>query len=136
MQFGNEASTSQWEPIFCFANNIYNSDGGTHLTGFKTALTRVLNQYARKNGILQSSDANLTGDTIRDGLTAVISIRLTNPQFNSSSTVELRTIEVEGIVSRIVGKGLSAYLEENPEVARAILDKVTATVGKRPPNPQ
>ncbi len=111
------------ESIFCFANNIYNADGGTHLSGFKTALTRVVNNYARKNGFIKEKDTNFSGDDVREGMTAVISVRLHNPMFNSQDKVKLMNLEVEGMVSSVVGEGLMEFLEENPNVARAILDK-------------
>ena len=111
------------ENIYCFANNIPQPDGGTHLSGLKTALTRVLNSYARKNSILKERDTNLSGDDVREGITAVISVRLTNPQFNSQDKVKLTTPEVEGLVNSAVGDGLTEFLEENPNIARAVLDK-------------
>ena len=111
------------ENLYCFTNNIPQPDGGTHLSGFKTALTRVLNQYARKNGFLKEKDTNFSGEDAREGLTAVISVRLTNPMFNSQDKRRLTNIEVEGIVNTIVGEGLAIFLEENPSVARAVIDK-------------
>ena len=119
------------ESIFCFANNIYNADGGTHLSGFKTALTRVINTYARKNNFLKANDTNFSGDDVREGLTAVISVRLHNPMFNSQDKVKLMNIEVEGMVSSIVGEGLTEFMEENPQVARAILDKASTAARAR-----
>lgn len=111
------------ESIYCFTNNIPQPDGGTHLSGFKTALTRVVNQYARKNNFLKEKDTNLSGDDVREGLTAVISVRLTNPMFNSQDKRRLTNIEVEGITNTIVGEGLTTFLEENPAAAKSILDK-------------
>lgn len=111
------------ESIYCFTNNIPQPDGGTHLSGFKTALTRVVNQYARKNNFLKEKDTNLSGDDVREGLTAVISVRLTNPMFNSQDKRRLTNIEVEGITNTIVGEGLTTFLEENPAAAKTILDK-------------
>ncbi len=119
------------ESIFSFANNINTSDGGTHMSGFKTALTRVINTYARKNNFLKAADANFSGDDVREGLTAVISVRLANPQFESQTKVKLTTIEIEGLVNSIVGEGLTEFLEENPQVARAILDKATTAARAR-----
>lgn len=111
------------ENLYCFTNNIPQPDGGTHLSGFKTALTRVLNQYARKNGFLKDKDNNFSGEDAREGITAVISVRLTNPMFNSQDKRRLTNIEVEGIVNTIVGEGLAIFLEENPAVARSVIDK-------------
>ncbi len=114
---------SYQENIYAFANNIPQPDGGTHLSGFKTALTRVINQYARKNGFLKERDSNFSGEDVREGLTAVISVRLTNPMFNSQDKRRLTNVEVEGMVNTIVGEGLTTFLEENPAVAKSILDK-------------
>ncbi|MCS6776666.1 MAG: DNA topoisomerase subunit B, partial [Chloroherpetonaceae bacterium] len=111
--------------ILTFANNINTPEGGTHLTGFRTALTRVLNNYARKNNILKEKDPNFTGDDVREGLTAVISIKLAErPQFESQTKVRLVTNFVEGVVQSFFSEKLTDYLEENPQVARRILDKV------------
>ena len=111
------------ETILTFANNINTPDGGTHLSGFKTALTRVLNNYARKNGLLKEKETNFSGDDVREGLTAVISVKLTNPQFESQTKVKLTNNDLEGIVNSIVGEKLSEYLEENPPVARRVIEK-------------
>ncbi|HZT40821.1 MAG TPA: DNA topoisomerase subunit B [Chthonomonadaceae bacterium] len=111
------------ETILTFANNINTPDGGTHLSGFKTALTRVLNNYARKNGLLKEKESNFSGDDVREGLTAVVSVKLTNPQFESQTKVKLANMDVEGIVNSIVGEKLAEYLEENPPVARRIIEK-------------
>jgi DNA gyrase subunit B len=114
---------SYQETLLTFANNINTPDGGTHLSGFKTALTRVLNKYARKNGLLKEKDANFSGDDVREGLSAVISVKLTHPQFESQTKVKLSNNEVEGIVNSIVDDKLSEYLEENPAVAKRIIEK-------------
>ena len=111
------------ETILSFANNINTPDGGTHLSGFKTALTRVLNNYARKNNLLKEKEANFTGDDVREGLTAVISVKLHDPQFESQTKVKLVNNEVEGVVNSIVGEKLSEFLEENPPVARKVIEK-------------
>ena len=116
------------EIIYTFANNIYTQDGGTHLSGLKTALTRVLNAYARKSGALKEKDANFSGDDVREGLTAVISVKVLNPQFESQTKVRLANGEIEGIVNSVVGEELSRFLEENPAVAKKIIDKaITAS---------
>ncbi|MGQ9737029.1 MAG: DNA topoisomerase (ATP-hydrolyzing) subunit B [Armatimonadota bacterium] len=111
------------ENIFAFANNIHNTEGGTHVSGFKTALTRVINNYARKNGLLKEKDPNFSGDDVREGLTAVISVLLLNPQFEGQTKTKLGNSEIEGLVNSIVGEALSQYFEENPSVARRIVDK-------------
>lgn len=118
---------SYQDTILSFANNINTPDGGTHVSGLRTALTRVLNNYARKNGILKDKDLNLSGDDVREGLTAVVSVKLTHPLFNAQEKAKLLNNEVDGIVSNIVGEKLGEFLEENPSVARKIVEKaVTA----------
>ena len=111
------------ENLFSFANNIDTVEGGTHLAGFKSALTRVLNDYARKFGFIKENDKNLSGDDIREGLTAVISIKLSNPQFEGQTKTKLGNSEVRGIVDNIVGEKISNYLEEDPELGKVIIDK-------------
>jgi DNA gyrase subunit B len=111
------------EQVMSFANNVHTQEGGTHLSGFRTALTRVMNQYARKNGILKEKEINLSGDDVREGLTAVISVRLFNPQFEGQTKSKLGNTPVEGIVNSIVGEGLTQFLEENPADAKRIIDK-------------
>ncbi|MFA9398005.1 MAG: DNA topoisomerase (ATP-hydrolyzing) subunit B [Clostridiaceae bacterium] len=111
------------ENIFSFANNIDTVEGGTHLVGFKTALTRIVNDYAKKFGFIKDSDKNLSGEDIREGLTAVISIKLTDPQFEGQTKTKLGNSEVRGIVDSILGQGVSTFLEENPDIARIIIDK-------------
>ncbi|HHX41497.1 MAG TPA: type IIA DNA topoisomerase subunit B [Armatimonadetes bacterium] len=111
------------ENILSYANNINTLEGGTHVSGLKAALTRVLNAYARKVGLLKERDANLTGDDVRDGLTAVISVKISQPQFESQTKIKLNNPEVEGIVNSVVGDGLSSYLEENPTDARRVVDR-------------
>lgn len=115
------------ETVLSFANNVHTKEGGTHLSGFRTALTRVINQYARKSGAIKEKDPNLSGDDAREGLAAVISIRLHKPQFEGQTKAKLGNSEVEGIVNSIMGEGLSQFLEENPAIAKRIIDKaVTA----------
>jgi DNA gyrase subunit B len=113
-------NSSYQENILSYANNINTTEGGTHLSGFKTALTRVLNQYARKAGILKDKDPNLSGDDVREGLTAVVSVKVTQPQFESQTKIKLNNPEVEGIVNSVVGEGLGTiYLEEHPSEPEA-----------------
>lgn len=111
------------ENLFSFANNIDTAEGGTHLVGFKTALTRVLNDYAKKFGFLKENDKNLSGEDVREGLTAVVSVKLTEPQFEGQTKTKLGNSEVRGIVESIMGDVVSAFLEENPAVGKAIIDK-------------
>ncbi|SMC28404.1 DNA gyrase subunit B [Clostridium acidisoli DSM 12555] len=111
------------ENLFSFANNIDTVEGGTHLAGFKTALTRVLNDYARKFGFIKENDKNLSGEDIREGLTAVVSIKLTDPQFEGQTKTKLGNSEVRGIVDNIVGQKVSTFLEENPAIGKLIIDK-------------
>jgi DNA gyrase subunit B len=111
------------ETVFCFANNIINPGGGMHLVGFKTALTRTLNKYARKKGVLKEKDDNLTSDDVREGLTAIISVKIPEPQFEGQTKDKLGNIEVKSIVDNLVAKYLLQYLEENPKDAEAIVGK-------------
>lgn len=111
------------ETILAFSNNIHQPDGGTHVSGFSMALTRAINQYARKMNILKEKDKNFTSDDVTDGLTVVISLRLENPQYNSQDKVKLVTPEVQGHVNSLVYEGLMEFFEETPSVARRIMDK-------------
>lgn len=111
------------ETTFCFANNIINPGGGMHLAGFRTALTRTLNKYARSKNILKEKDDNLTSDDVQEGLTAIISIKIPEPQFEGQTKDKLGNIEVKAAVDNVVSSALSEYLEENPKDAEAILDK-------------
>ena len=111
------------ETILAFSNNIHQPDGGTHVSGFNQAMTRVINSYGRKMGLLKEKDTNFTSDDVADGLTAVISLRLENPQYNSQDKVKLVTPEVQGIVNSLVGDGLSTYLEEHPKLGKLIVEK-------------
>ena len=111
------------EKVYSFANNINTIDGGAHLTGFRTALTRTINAYARKNGQLKDSDPNLTSDDVREGLTAVISVKIREPQFEGQTKTRLGNAEVSGQVAAAVNDALGQHLEENPQDARRIVDK-------------
>ena len=111
------------ENIFTFANNIDTVEGGTHLAGFKTALTRVMNDYGRRFGHLKESDKNLSGDDIREGLTAVVSVKISEPQFEGQTKTKLGSSEVRSAVDSISGEGISTFLEENPEVGKIIIEK-------------
>lgn len=111
------------ENIFSFANNINTQEGGTHLSGFKAALTRTVNDYAKKAGLLKDIKNPLSGDDIREGLAAVISVKLPDPQFEGQTKTKLGNSEVRGIVESIVNEGLSEFFEENPPIARKIVEK-------------
>ncbi len=111
------------ENVFAFANNINTVDGGTHLTGFRTALTRSLNEFARKSGVLKDSDGNLSGEDVRDGLTAVISVKLPNPEFEGQTKGKLGNAFVTPQVAAAVADGISQYLDENPSDARRIVEQ-------------
>ena len=117
--------------VLAFANNIYNSEGGTHITGFKTALTRSLNSYARKNNIVKESEDNFTGEDVLEGLTAVISVKIREIQFEGQTKAKLGTVEARGAVENAFGETFSAFLEENPDDARAILNKVILALKAR-----
>jgi DNA gyrase subunit B len=111
------------EVVKSFANNVYNPDGGTHLTGFRAALTRVINDYARKNGLLKEKEENLSGEDTREGLTAVILVKLPDPQFEGQTKNKLGNPEVRGYVEQVVGEYLTYYFEEHPAIARKIIGK-------------
>lgn len=108
---------------FSFANYIHTSEGGTHLAGFRSALTRTINDYARKAGLLKENEENLTGDDVREGLTAVISVKLVSPQFEGQTKTKLGNTDMRGVVESVVAEGLTDFFEENPQDARAIVDK-------------
>jgi DNA gyrase subunit B len=107
------------ELIYTFANCINTVDGGTHLTGFRAALTRAMNDYARKNKLIKEDEPSLTGDDVREGLTAIISVKLSEPQFEGQTKGKLGNIEVKSIVESVVGDGLGLYLEEHPDDGKA-----------------
>ncbi|MGD1018062.1 MAG: DNA topoisomerase (ATP-hydrolyzing) subunit B [Verrucomicrobiia bacterium] len=111
------------ESVYSYANNINTIEGGTHLSGFRSALTKAVNQYSRSNDLLKEKDPSLTGDDLREGLTAVISVKVPNPQFEGQTKTKLGNGEVEGIVSSIVYEGLMTFMEQNPPIARRIVDK-------------
>lgn len=111
------------ENLFSFANNIHTYEGGTHESGFKAGLTRIINDYARKNGLLKEADANLTGDDVREGLTAIVSIKHPNPQFEGQTKTKLGNSEVRTVTDSVLSDKLESFLYENPAVARKIVDK-------------
>ena len=116
-------NSSYNDHILCFANSIANSDGGTHLTGFRTALTRAVNQYAKANKLLKDKDPSFSGDDVREGLICILSVKLPNPRFESQTKVKLVNGEVEGIVSSIVYEGLMGYFDSTPALGKKIVDK-------------
>ena len=116
-------NTSYQESIFSFANNINTHEGGTHLSGFRSALTRTLNAYARNKGLLKEKDENLAGEDVREGLTAVISVKLHDPQFEGQTKTKLGNPPIEGLVKEAVNRKLGEFFEENPGEARRVITK-------------
>lgn len=119
------------ENIFSYVNNIHTMEGGSHLIGFKSALTRTLNNYATKNNLLKNEDFTLTGEDVREGLTAIISIKHVEPQFEGQTKTKLGNSEVKGIVESIVGDSLSLFLEENPSIAKVMIEKIVTAARSR-----
>ncbi len=124
-------TTAYNENIYTFVNNINTVEGGTHLEGFKRALTKVFNDYARSHNILKEKDSNLQGEDIREGITAVISVKVREPQFEGQTKMKLGNSEVTGIVQSMVNEALSNFLEENPNIAKAILEKCVSACRAR-----
>ncbi len=131
VEIAMQYTDSYVENIFSYANNIGTIEGGTHLSGFKTALTRSLNSYAQKNKLLKNDSFSLSGDDVREGLTAVISVKLANPQFEGQTKTKLGNSEVKGAVESILGEGLTSFLEENPPVAKNIIEKSVSSARAR-----
>ena len=127
LQYADDISSR----VLGFANNIYNPEGGTHVTGFKTALTRTLNSYAKKNNLSKDGEDNFTGDDVLEGLTAVISVKLREIQFEGQTKAKLGSVEAQSAVATVFGDAFSAFLEENPEDARAIIGKVVLAMKAR-----
>ncbi len=119
------------ESVYSFANTINTIDGGTHLTGLRSSLTRVINDYARKNGLLKDADPNFAGDDTREGLTAIVSVKHPDPQFESQTKVKLMNPEVQTYVTQVVGEAFSTFLEENPQAAKAIIAKCLTSARAR-----
>ena len=121
-------NTDYNESVFTFANNINTAEGGTHLQGFRSALARSINDYARKYKLLKDNEANLSGDDVREGLTAIVSVKLVEPQFEGQTKTKLGNSYMKSLVDNVVGNGLGFYLEEHPQTARLIIDKcITAS---------
>jgi DNA gyrase subunit B len=119
------------DQILPFANSIPNPDGGTHLTGFRTALTKAVNQYAKSSNLLKEKDPSISGDDVREGLICVLSIKLPNPRFESQTKVKLVNTEIDGIVNSVVYEGLMTYFDKNPPIARRVFDKVLTAARAR-----
>ena len=119
------------ESVYSFANTINTVDGGTHMTGLRAALTRVVNDYARKSGLLKDADPNFSGDDTREGLTAIVSVKHPDPQFESQTKVKLMNPEVQTYVQQVVGEAFSTFLEENPQAAKAIVAKCLTSARAR-----
>lgn len=119
------------ETVLTFANNIHTVEGGTHLTGFRTALTRTVNDYARKNGYLKEKDENLTADDVNEGLSAIISVKLREPQFEGQTKAKLGNPEMRTHVMKVMGEGFAMYLDEHPRDARAVVEKVALAAKAR-----
>ena len=131
VEIAMQYTTSYSENIYTFVNNINTIEGGTHLEGFKRALTKVFNDYARSHNLLKDKDANLQGEDIREGITAVVSVKVKEPQFEGQTKTKLGNSEVTGIVQSMVNEALATFLEENPNVAKAILEKcVSAAIAR------
>ncbi|NDC36455.1 MAG: DNA topoisomerase (ATP-hydrolyzing) subunit B, partial [Proteobacteria bacterium] len=123
LEYSLQYNREYQENIFTYANNINTTEGGTHLAGFRAALTRCLNSYAAKNGLLKSSDDSITGEDTREGLSAVISVKIPEPQFEGQTKTKLGNHEVKGFVEQIVGESLGRFLEENPGIGKTIIGK-------------
>ena len=126
VEIAMQYNDSYQENVFAFVNNIHTPDGGTHLAGFCMALTRVINDYGRKHGILKANDSNLTGEDTREGLAAIVSVKLEDPQFESQTKSKLGNSEARTAVNSVVVQQLSVFLEENPQIAKGILDRCLA----------
>ncbi|MGI6036101.1 MAG: DNA gyrase subunit B [Limnochordia bacterium] len=124
-------TTSYVEMVFTFCNNIHTQEGGTHLSGFRSALTRTLNDYARRNGLLKENEDNLAGEDVREGCIAIVNVKIPDPQFEGQTKTKLGNSEVRGIVDSVVAEGLGLYLEENPQEARKIIDKAIGAARAR-----
>ena len=123
VEIAMQYNDSYVENIYCYANNIINHEGGTHLTGFRSALTKVFNDYARKYNFIKDNDKNLAGEDVREGLTAIISVKLENPQFEGQTKEKLGNSEIRTLVEGIVNDKLEAFLEENPSTSKLIFEK-------------
>jgi len=123
VQVAFQYSEDDEETIYTYANNIFTTDGGTHLSGFKTSITRVVNQFARSSGVLKEKEPNLSGEDIREGIIAIVSVRLPQPQFEGQTKGKLGSQEVEGVVNRLFSEAITEYFEKNPSVVKNIAEK-------------
>jgi DNA gyrase subunit B len=123
IEIGLQYNATFVEQILSFANNIHTAEGGSHMTGFRGALTTALNRYARKAGLLREADPNLSGEDVREGLTAVVSVKLLEPQFEGQTKTKLGNAEVQGQVSAVLADGLAQYFDENPAEGRRVIEK-------------
>ena len=131
IEFAVQNTDAYTESIYSFANTINTVDGGTHLTGMRAALTRVINDYARKSGLLKEADPNFSGDDTREGLTSIVSIKHPDPQFESQTKVKLMNPEAQTYVTQVVGEAFGTFLEENPQAAKAIIAKCLTSARAR-----
>ncbi len=131
VDFALQYTDAYAESVYAFANTINTIDGGTHLTGLRTAVTRCINDYARKSGLLKESESNFSGDDTREGMTAIVSIKHPDPQFESQTKVKLMNPEVQTYVQQVVGDAMSTFLEENPSAAKAIIQKCLTSARAR-----
>lgn len=123
LEIAMQYTDSFMENVYSYANNISTTEGGTHITGFKTAITKVVNDYARKNNLLKESDKNLSGEDVREGLTAIVCVKLSDPQFEGQTKTKLGNAEIRSFTENVVTEKLSYILEENPKVAKIIIEK-------------
>jgi DNA gyrase subunit B len=131
IEVGLQFTDAYAESVYSFANTINTADGGTHLTGMRAAITRTINDYARKAGLLKDSDPNFSGDDTREGLTAIVSIKHRDPQFESQTKVKLMNPEVQTLVQQAIGEEFGRFLEENPRAGRAIVQKCLTSARAR-----
>jgi DNA gyrase/topoisomerase IV subunit B len=124
-------TTGYVETVFSYCNNIHTREGGTHLSGFRSALTRTINDYARRNGLLKENEDNLSGEDVREGCIAIVNVKIPDPQFEGQTKTKLGNSEVRGVVESVVAEGLGLYLEENPQEARKIIEKAVAAARAR-----
>ncbi len=123
IEFAMQYTDSYVENVFSFANNIPTTEGGSHVTGFKTAITKVINDYARKYNILRENEKNLSGEDVREGITAIINVKLTEPQFEGQTKTKLGNADIRSLAENVIGEKLQSYLEENPKQAKIIVEK-------------
>jgi len=123
IEFALQWNTTHYETTLAFANNIHTTEGGTHLEGFKNGITRIINDYARKNNMLKDKEENMVGEDVRSGLTCIISVKLRSPQFEGQTKTKLGNTEIRGLAQSVITQGLAEFLEEHPNPARTIVNK-------------